>query len=156
VRNLYGEGNDEIVIAKRSEGSAVMNLAKQQIPRAAKGRFGMTIHGACCAWLILLLALLCGGCHSRGVNVSIQNNTKVTLLNVEVDYPGASFGTGSIPPNGSFWYRVKPTGDGQLTLSFDLQNGASCKEKGPGLHRGQEGDIILFVLPDAIGKCKRR
>ena len=133
-----------------------MNLAKQQVPRAAKGLFGTTIHQACCAWLILLLALFCGGCHSRGINVSIQNNAKVPLLNVEVDYPGASFGTGSIPPNGSFWYRIKPTGDGQLTLSFDLQNGANHKEKGPTLHHGEEGNIILIVDQDPAGKWQMR
>ena len=105
---------------------------------------------------IVLLFVILAGCHSRGVNVSIQNDSKVPLRNVEVDYPGASFGTGSIPPNGSFWYRIKPTSDGQLTLSFDQQNGATQKEKGPTLHRGEEGNIILIVDQDDAGKWQMR
>jgi hypothetical protein len=104
----------------------------------------------------LLPALFCTACHSRGINVSIQNNAKVPLHNDEGDYPGASFGTGSIPPNGSYWYRIKPTSDGQLTLSFDQQNGATQKEKGPTVHRGEEGDLILIVDQDPAGKWQMR
>jgi len=94
------------------------------------------------------------GCHSTGVNVTIQNNAKVPLRNVELDYPGATFGTSNIAPGGSFWYHIKPTKDGAVTLSFDEESGKSFKQTGPTVHQGRDERLVLVVDQDAGGKWR--
>jgi hypothetical protein len=94
-------------------------------------------------YLLAALAMALG-CHSHGIDVTIQNNAKVPLRNVELDYPGASFGTGSILPGASYWYHIKPTEDGEITLSFE-ENGKPFRQKEPVVHAGEDGRMIIIV-----------
>jgi hypothetical protein len=94
------------------------------------------------AALAMAMAL---GCRSHGIDVTIQNNAKVPLRNVELDYPGASFGTGSILPGASYWYHIKPTEDGEITLSFEEENGKPFRQKEPVVHAGEDGRMIIIV-----------
>jgi|SRR5690348_9750953 len=87
-------------------------------------------------------------CRSRGIDVTIQNNAKVPLRNVEVDYPGAAFGTGSIAPGGSFWYHIKPTSDGEITLSFEQPDAKTIRQKQGRVTAGQSGRLIIIVDQD--------
>lgn len=95
--------------------------------------------------LAAFLSLTALGCRSHGIDVTIQNNAKVPLRNVELDYPGASFGTGNILPGASYWYHIKPTGDGEITLSFEQEDGNSFKQKEPSVRAGEDGRMIIIV-----------
>ena len=94
---------------------------------------------------IWLLAILLGmanlSCHSRGIDLTIQNNAPVALRNVEVDYPGAAFGIAGISPGGSYWYHIKPLDDGDLTVAFELENGKNFKQKQAAVRKGEAGRL---------------
>lgn len=94
-------------------------------------------------------AVLGLACHSSGINVTIQNNSKVPLRNVELDYPGAAFGTGRIAPGASYWYHIKPTSDGDLTLSFEQPDAKTVRQKQGSVREGESGRLIIVVDRDA-------
>ena len=96
----------------------------------------------------LLLAAATSACHASGFDVTIQNSSTVPLRNVEVDYPGAAFGAALIAPGKSYWYHIKPTGDGQIGVSFELENGKSLRLKGPAVSAGRRGKFTLAVEQD--------
>jgi hypothetical protein len=96
------------------------------------------------------------GCHSTGVDVTIRNNARVPMRNVELDYPGASFGIGSIGAGSSYTYRIKPTGNGQMILSFDQENGKAFREPGPKIDRGIDATLIILVDQDASNEWRMR
>ena len=102
-----------------------------------------------CIALVTLCSLISLGCHSHGIDVTIQNNTGVPLRNVEVDYPGAAFGTAIIPPGGSYWYHIKPTQDGDITLGFEQESGKSFKQRQAAVRVGERGRLIIIVDQDA-------
>ena len=89
------------------------------------------------------------GCHSRGIDITIQNNAHMPMKNVEVDYPGAAFGTGGVAPGASYQYHIKPLSTGDVTLSFEQENGKTFKQKGPTVHAGDAGQMILILDQDA-------
>jgi hypothetical protein len=95
-------------------------------------------------------------CHSTGVNVTIRNNGHAAIRNVELDYPGASFGIGTIGAGSSYSYRIKPTGNGQMVLSFDQENGKSFKEPGPKIDRGVDANLVVLVDQDASNQWRMR
>lgn len=95
------------------------------------------------------LAVVALGCHSHGIDITIQNNAKVPLRNVEVDYPGAAFGTAVIAPGASFWYHIKPLQDGDVTLGFEPENGKSFKQKQAAVRMRDTGRLIIIVEQDA-------
>ena len=108
----------------------------------------LRIKAVLCA-VVGLCAVLGLGCHSSGINVTIQNNSKVPLRNVELDYPGAAFGTGKIAPGASYWYHMKPTSDGDLTLSFELPDAKTIRQKQGSVRQGESGRLIIVVDQDA-------
>lgn len=91
-------------------------------------------------------------CHSGGINVTIQNNSKVPLRNVELDYPGAAFGTGRIAPGASYWYHIKPTSDGDLTLSFEQPDAKTIRQKQGSVREGESGRLVIIVDQDSNQK----
>jgi hypothetical protein len=96
----------------------------------------------------LLLAAAMGACHASGFDLTIQNNATVPLRNVEVDYPGAAFGVPLIAAGKSYWYHIKPTADGQIGVSFELDSGKNFREKGPAVNAGKRGKITLILEQD--------
>lgn len=89
--------------------------------------------------------LLIAGCRSRGIDVTVQNNAAIPLRNVEVDYPGAAFGTPMIKPGASYWYHIKPTDNGDLTLSFEQENGPAVRRKLTTIKASEAGRLIVIV-----------
>lgn len=101
-------------------------------------------------WILAIVAALtAAACHSSGIDVTIQNNAKVPLNNVEVDYPTAAFGARSIAPGASFWYHIKPTSDGEITLSFEQPDAKVIHQKEEHVHAGESGRLIIIVDQDA-------
>jgi hypothetical protein len=98
--------------------------------------------------ILVVIIAATAGCRSAGIDVTIQNNSRTTLRNVELDYPHASFGTGAISPGASYWYHIKPTEHGDVVLSFEQEDGATVKQKGPTLDAGDKGRLILTLTED--------
>lgn len=96
--------------------------------------------------LICLLSL--GGCRSRGINVTVTNTGDQPIRNLEVDYPGGSFGRPVIEANNLFHYRVKITRDGQMKLLFVESNGREHHENGPHVHAGDDGQMTVTIDRD--------
>lgn len=106
--------------------------------------------------LAFLLSVASWGCHSHGVDVTIQNNARLPLRNVEVDYPGAAFGVANISPGASYWYHIKPLEDGDLTLGFELEDGKNFKQKQAAVRKGQAGKLVIIVEQDSVGQIHTR
>ena len=102
------------------------------------------------------LAVTICACRSHGIDVTVQNNASVPIRNVEVDYPGAAFGAPTIVPGKSYWYHIKPTGDGEVSLSFEMDNGKTFHQKGPTVHASDRGKMILIVEQDATQQWRIR
>ena len=102
-----------------------------------------TVLGA--AFGIAILFLI--GCHSRFVEVTIDNQSPTPLRLVEVDYPSASFGAEAIPANSKFNYRFKIQGSGSMKLEFTDAQGKVHDVGGPQLQQGQEGHLTITIDP---------
>jgi hypothetical protein len=96
--------------------------------------------------LICLLSL--AGCRSRGISVTITNTGDQPTHNLELDYPGGSFGTPAIQPNTPFHYRMKITREGQMKLLFVESNGREHHENGPNVHAGDDGNLTVAIDRD--------
>jgi hypothetical protein len=97
---------------------------------------------------VALTAVSISACRSHGIDLTVQNNGRDTLRNVEVDYPGAAFGIASLAPGVSYAYRMKPMSTGELIVSFELQNGKSFKQKGPTVRVGENTQMVLVLQQD--------
>lgn len=95
-------------------------------------------------------------CRSRGIDVTIRNDGQTTIRNIEFDYPGAAFGTGSISPGASYSYRVKPLSRGEVTLSFEEDNGKTFRQKGPTVVANTDGRLLIVVEQDAARQWRMR
>jgi len=94
---------------------------------------------------ISLSALLLGGCRSAFVSTTITNHGQEQVSLIEVDYPSASFGTGSIPPATAFHYRFKIQGSGPVTMQFTDAQGKTHSVTGPELHEGEQGTLEIGI-----------
>ena len=95
-------------------------------------------------------------CHASGFDLTVQNNATVPLRNVEVDYPGAAFGVPLIAAGKSYWYHIKPTGDGEIGLRFELANGKNFHQKGPAVNAEKRGEITLIIEQDERQQWRMR
>lgn len=66
-----------------------------------------------CLWLLV-------GCtfQSNVIHVTLVNTGATEARNIEVRYPGATFGVASLPPGKTFEYRVKPFHDGLVEIEY--------------------------------------
>ena len=101
--------------------------------------FGASIIGS--------LALCLTGCHSAFVETTIDNRGETQVRLIEVDYPSASFGVGSIGPHSQFHYRFKIQGSGALKIEFTDTAGKTHDSDGPQLSQGQEGRLSIVIQP---------
>ena len=91
---------------------------------------------------------LLGGCLSPAVSVSVKNVGTTQLNNIEVNYPGGTFGIGSLAPGQTFNYQLKPTGPGNVEISWPQKNGKPVKNPGPRLNKDYKGSIQFEVGED--------
>lgn len=90
------------------------------------------------------------GCHSRFVEVTIDNQASTPLRLVEMEYPSASFGAEQIAANSAYHYHFKIQGAGPVKLVFTDAAGQIHTVDGPELHEGQEGHLTVII--DFAGK----
>ena len=105
-------------------------------------------------WLLAataLPALLASGCHSYHVDVTIENRTGAPVQLLEVDYPSASFGAGSLTADGVYHYRIQLRGSGPVKILYSVSETGhpqhSVQIEGPSLAELQEGSLQIVLLP---------
>lgn len=94
--------------------------------------------------------LLLTGCHSATILATLHNDTGKEMRLVEVDYPSASFGIGTIAPGASYNYRFKVLGSGALKLTYLDVAGKEHTANGPELHEGLEGPLLINVSSEGV------
>jgi hypothetical protein len=105
-------------------------------------RLGASIAG------LSVIIIMGGGCHSAFVEATIENQGESPVRLVEVDYPDASFGVGSIVPHSQFHYHFKIQGSGPLKIEFTDADGKLHNSDGPILNQGQEGTLGIVIQPN--------
>ena len=96
-----------------------------------------TIIAVASVWLLLLT-----GCtfQSHVIYVSLVNKGQSEARNIEVRYPGGSFGVSSLPPGRTYEYRIKPFYDGSVEVEYHY---GAAKVR----------SIISKVQKDQVGKA---
>ncbi len=98
-------------------------------------------------YLAAAFALFLSGCHSAFVETTIDNQGAIPIRLVEVDYPSASFGVGSIAAHAQFHYHFKVQGSGAVKIEFTDAAGKLHDADGPQLNQGQEGRLNIVIQP---------
>jgi hypothetical protein len=97
--------------------------------------------------LIALFPFLLAGCRSPFVSATITNHSGSPISLIEVDYPSASFGIGSLAPEATFPYRFKIQGSGSLKIQFTDATGKTHAASGPELVEGEQGSLSITIGP---------
>jgi hypothetical protein len=93
----------------------------------------------------LLLCLFAAGCRSAFISATITNHSGEPLSLIEVDYPSASFGLGSLAPDGQFHYRFKIQGSGPIKMQFTDAAGKAHNVSGPDMAEGDDGTLEVTI-----------
>jgi hypothetical protein len=100
--------------------------------------------------LLLLLAAALTSCRrlrSPGVTITTVNNGHQPVTAIEIDYPGGSYGIGSLPPGGSHSRWIKATGSAPLRVDFTDGKGEHAA-KPLALNAGESGAVVLHIHDD--------
>jgi hypothetical protein len=89
--------------------------------------------------LFIFATLLLGGCKSPYVEADVVNATAAPVTLVELDYPSASFGTGTLAAGATYHYRFKILGSGPTKVLWTDAEHHDHSVTGPSLREGQEG-----------------
>jgi len=96
----------------------------------------------------LLLLAVAGtvGCKSAFVEADVINATAAPVSLVEVDYPSASFGVGSLAAGTTYHYRFKILGSGPAKIMWTDAARRDYSSVGPQLHEGEQGTMTVTIL----------
>ncbi len=94
-----------------------------------------------------LVASTLTGCHSAFIQATVVNHSGRPIHLFEVDYPSASFGGGELADGASFRSRFKVLGSGATKLIWTDDGEHEHTVKGPELHEGQEGALVITLTP---------
>lgn len=100
------------------------------------------------AALVLLAFIAITGCRSYHVGVTVENRTGAAIQLLEIDYPSASFGAGSLGPGASLHYQIQVRGAAPVKLQYTAGDGIQKQISGPTLSEGDEGLLQIVILPD--------
>jgi hypothetical protein len=95
--------------------------------------------------LVPLIVFLPTGCSSAFVAATITNNSGFPVTLIEVDYPSASFGVGSLAAGSQFHYRFKVQGSGPVKMQFTDASGKAHAVSGPDLAEGDRGTLGIAI-----------
>jgi hypothetical protein len=100
---------------------------------------------------ILAVAGLAGvfalaGCRSAFVEADVINATAAPVSLVEVDYPSASFGVGSLAAGATYHYRFKILGSGATKVMWTDAARQDHSVAGPQLNEGQQGTMTITII----------
>ena len=99
------------------------------------------------SFAVLALLAAATGCHSAYVSADITNTTPTPITLVELDYPSASFGTGTLGPGATYHYRFKILGSGPTKILWTDATRHDHTVAGPHLNEGQEGSLTVAITP---------
>jgi hypothetical protein len=85
------------------------------------------------------------GCRSPYVEADVINATNAPVTLVEVDYPSASFGVGSLAAGATYHYRFKILGSGPTKVLWTDAQRHDHSMAGPQLHEGQAGTLKVSL-----------
>lgn len=100
------------------------------------------------AVLLMFFSFLPTGCRSAYVASTVTNNSGSPVTLIEVEYPSASFGVGSLTAGSRFPYRFKVQGSGEIKIQFNDAIGKQHTATGPELQEGQQGTLTISIGPD--------
>lgn len=100
---------------------------------------------------VLTACLGFAGCHSPHVEMTIENRTGATIQLLEVDYPSASFGVGSLAKGQDYRYLLQVRGSGEVKVRYTDPGGHQQQITGPTLSERQEGRFVVTLLPGGKG-----
>jgi hypothetical protein len=100
-------------------------------------------------FLAVLILIGTTGCHSPYVTAIVINRT-AQPIQLEVDYPSASFGTEALAPGAVFQYRFKVLGSGNMKLLYTDSAHQDHKSDGPFLKEGAEGPLTITVTDNHV------
>jgi hypothetical protein len=86
-------------------------------------------------------------CRSPHVEITVDNQTGASVQLLEVKYPSASFGTGSLAPGAVFHYQIQVQGSGPVSLVYTAPDGAQPSITGPELADRARGSLVIVLLP---------
>lgn len=100
-------------------------------------------------FLLLAAAALtsCRRLRSPGVTITTVNNGHQPVSAIEIDYPGGSYGIGSLAPGGSHVRWIKATGSAPLRIDFTDTRGEH-EAKPLTLNAGESGAVVLHIHDD--------
>lgn len=93
------------------------------------------------------LLLSCHKLHSPGITITTINDSNQLVHTIEIDYPGGSYGIGSLAPGKSHVRWIKPSGSAQLRIDFIDSNGEH-QAKPLALQSGDAGTVVLHLQTD--------
>jgi hypothetical protein len=96
---------------------------------------------------LVMLGLI--GCHSAYIQADITNATPSPITLVELDYPSASFGVGSLAPGATYHYRFQIIGSGATKVIWTDASQHEHTVAGPSLHEKQEGPLAVRITGDS-------
>ena len=96
-------------------------------------------------FLILVGVAVITGCRSRVIQVTITNTGREAIRNIEVQYPGASYGITQLKPGASHQYRIKPLSTATIQISYEDSTGKQQIKSGPRVEKGQEGTLTIII-----------
>jgi len=95
---------------------------------------------------IVLLPMLagCGYFRQPGLTIEFANHSADTMRNLEIDFPGGSFGVADLPPGGRGSRWIKVTGNGALKADY-FDSAGEHRLDAINLARGDSGILeIVF------------
>jgi hypothetical protein len=98
--------------------------------------------------LVLLAFFAITGCRSYHVGITVENRTGTAIQLLEIDYPSASFGAGSLTPGAKLDYKIQVRGAAPVKVQYTSADGVQKKISGPTLSEGDEGQLQIVLLPD--------
>lgn len=100
------------------------------------------------AVLLLFLGSL-SGCHSYRIDATVENRTGGAIELLEVDYPSASFGVGSLAAGGDYHYRFQVRGSGSVKVQYtEAGTNRQRQMTGQELSERQEGRLEITLRPE--------
>lgn len=99
---------------------------------------------------VLVAPVFVVGCRSALVETTVVNSGPSVLHNIEVDYPGASFGIPSLAPGQAFHRNLQFRDAGRMKVEFRDSAQKSHSGKGPYAVEGQQGTLTITL--DGSGK----
>ena len=99
----------------------------------------------CVCLLTLVVAL--AGCRSHHIETTVENHTGAAIELLEVDYPSASFGANILGADSKYASRIQTRGSGAVKVQYSLGGGRTVQVTGPTLSEGQEGRLVIVLLP---------